>query len=191
MSRSSGSGEPDEHTQLARRQGFPRNPECERIYFFLAPPDFFGGLPLGGLPTGGGTPNGGGTFLLGGLFTLGGTFPGGTFPGGTFPGGTFPGGTFPGGTFPGGTFPGGTFPGGTFPPFDGGLAVGFFFPGGRLPAGGGLFEAIFANELYSPISSSGTAKTIEANSSSSIGSPNSRNTFERAASDSRRKRLFI
>jgi hypothetical protein len=64
--------------------------------------------------------------------------------------------------------------------------------GGRLPfVGGGLSAAISANEAYSPKSSSGTAKTMEDSNSSSIGSPKSRKTFEMAASDSRRKRLFI
>jgi hypothetical protein len=100
--------------------------------------------------------------------------------------------------------------GGLDPPTGGGLLVLFFFEGGfptgggRLtpffeggfPVGGGLFTvgffaAISANEVYSPNSSSGTANTIDASNSSLIGSPKSRKTFEIAARDSKRRRLFI
>ena len=102
---------------------------------------------------------------------------------------------FLGGLPAGGGAGGGTrIGGGTFPRGDlrfDDLAVPLLFVAGRLAPEDGFLAAISANELYSPTSSSGTAKTIEANSSSSIGSPKSRNTFEIAASDSRRKRLFI
>ena len=112
------------------------------------------------------------------------------FLGGLPAGGGAGGGTRIGGGAGGGTpIGGGTFPRGDLR-FDD-LAVPLLFVAGRLAPEDGFLAAISANELYSPTSSSGTAKTIEANSSSSIGSPKSRNTFEIAASDSRRKRLFI
>src|SRR5882762_9115075 len=155
--------------------GSSRDPKRHCAYFFLVAR---GGRPvfLGGLPAGGGA--GGGTRIGGGA-------GGGTRIGGGAGGGTRIGGGAGGGTPIGG----GTFPRGDLR-FDD-LAVPLLFVAGRLAPEDGFLAAISANELYSPTSSSGTAKTIEANSSSSIGSPKSRNTFEIAASDSRRKRLFI
>jgi len=146
----------------------------EGVFYFFVP---LGGgrfvLPLGGgrfvLPLGGGRfvlPLGGGRFVLplgGGRFVL-------PLGGGRF------------------VLPLG---GGFAPPLGGGFAPPL--GGGRfvLPLGGGRLIAISATGLYSPRSSSGTAKTMEASNSSSIGSPKSRKTFEIAANDSKRKRLFI
>src|SRR5882762_940317 len=155
--------------------GSSRDPKRHCAYFFLVAR---GGRPvfLGGLPAGGGA--GGGTRIGGGA-------GGGTRIGGGAGGGTRIGGGAGGGTRIGG----GTFPRGDLR-FDD-LAVPLLFVAGRLAPEDGFLAAISANELYSPTSSSGTAKTIEGNSSSALGSPKSQNTFESAASDSRRKRLFI
>jgi hypothetical protein len=53
---------------------------------------------------------------------------------------------------------------------------------------GGYFSPFLPPSLSS---SSGTAKTMDANKSSSIDSPQSRKTFDKAARDSKRRRRFI